>query len=75
MSRATYAVDIARSSLPLRVSVATVRNPGEGVCHIRVDAGVFPEVKLVPVPMRVGTTRMARLSAAGDDETTSAGAL
>lgn len=64
----TYAVNVARSSLPLRIAVATIFNLLEVTSHVVVDASVLAEVKLVAVVVRILSRSMANLRAASDDE-------
>ena len=71
----TYAVDVTRGSLPLGVTITTVRNTGEGVGDVGVQTGGLGEVELVAVPVGVGAAGVAGLGAAGDGDGAAAGAL
>jgi hypothetical protein len=73
--RKSYAVDVARGSLPLRISITAVSNAGEGVGHIRVEPRRLGEVELVAVPVGVSAAGVTRLRATGDGHCAAAGAL
>lgn len=71
----TYSIDIPRASLPLSSTVSAVRNAGKGALDIARQRGRLGKVELVPVPVGVGATGVARLGAAGDGQVAAAGAL
>lgn len=68
----TYAVDVTASSFPLRVSVTTVGNLGEGVLDVAIDGGGMSNVNLVAVRMGVRAACMADFSSTGDGQATGA---
>lgn len=65
---ATYAVNVAGSSLPLGIAITTIRDFCKGVRDIRVQARILAKIELVAVPVRVGAARVTSLSAAGDGD-------
>jgi len=71
----TYAVDVARGSLPLGIAIGTVGDLREGALDVRVDGGVLGDIDLVAVGVAIGPAGMSGLGAAGDGDGAAARAL
>lgn len=63
----TYAVDVATSSLPLRIPVTTVRNSGERSLDVIVQHRGVPNVDFVTIVVAVSAAGMADFGSTGDD--------